>query len=104
MNPIDKKEGKQQSRYSLTLALAGVAGQVGCVTLVIVVSALFIGLWLDRQFNTSPIFLATLLIGSVPITVIIMLWIVRSVTARMKPSTKVENIDSQEVTDRGRNT
>ena len=99
---MENEEGKQRSQYNLTLALAAVAGQVGCVTLLIVVIALVTGLWLDRRFNTSPIFLATILIGSVPITIFIMLWIVRSVTARMKHTNKDDIIDSEEAIDRGR--
>lgn len=101
---MENNEGKEQSKYNLTLALAAVAGQVGCVTLLIVVLALVIGLWLDRRFNTSPIFLTTILIGSVPITIFIMLWIVRSVTSRLKPTRESGIADSEEATDRGRNT
>ena len=99
---MDNEEGKQRSQYNLTLALAAVAGQVGCVTLLIVVIALVTVLWLDRRFNTSPIFLATILIGSVPITIFVMLWIVRSVTSRMKLTKKDDIIDSEEAIDRGR--
>lgn len=100
MNETDPKE-KKNHRYSLNLALAAVAGQVGCVTIIIVVVALLAGLWLDNRFNTSPIFLATLMIASVPVTVIIMLWIVRSVIARIKPSSEGEKENSQEDTYRG---
>ena len=98
---MDNKEGKRRTQFTVNLALAAVAGQVGCVTLVIVVAALLAGIWLDRRFNTSPIFLATILIGSVPITVFIMLWIVRSVTARIKPPTEDEDTHSEEESNRG---
>lgn len=98
---MKKKEGKDRTRYTLNLALAAVASQVGCVTIVIVVVALLGGLWLDNRFDSSPIFLATMLIASVPVTVVLMLWIVRSVTSRIKPSTKVENNQPEEEAYRG---
>ncbi len=101
MSPTKHKEGKNRSQYRKNLALAAVAGQVGCVTLIIVVVALLAGLWLDNRLDTSPIFLATLLISSVPVTVIVMLWIVRSVTARIKPSSEGELEHSQEEANRG---
>ena len=94
-------KGKKGRRYSLNLALAAIAGQVGCVTIIIVLVALLAGLWLDNRYNTSPIFLATLMIASVPVTVIIMLWIVKSVTARIKPSSEGEKENPQEDAYRG---
>jgi F0F1-type ATP synthase assembly protein I len=86
MSQNNQKEGKNRLQYTANLAYAAVASQVGCVTIVIIAVSLIIGLWLDNRFDTSPIFLATFLIASVPVTVIIMVWIVRSVTARIKPS------------------
>jgi hypothetical protein len=101
MSQMKPKEGKSRSQYTKNLALAAVAGQVGCVTLIIVLAALIAGLWLDSRFNTSPIFLAFLLIASVPVTVVLMLWIVRSVTARIKPSSDIVVESQQEESNRG---
>jgi hypothetical protein len=85
MSQANQKEGKKRSQYSANVALAIVAGQVGCVTIIIVALALIAGLWLDNQFDTKPIFLASLLIASAPVTILLMLWIVRSATSRIKP-------------------
>ena len=103
MRQTKNKEGKNRSQYTFNLALAAVAGQVGCVTLIIVVAALLAGLWLDNRLNTSPIFLAVLLVASVPVTVVIMLWIVRSVTARIKTNTtaEIETDNAREEANRG---
>ena len=100
MSQTNPKEGKNRSQYTTNLAFAAVASQVGCITILIVAITLIVGLWLDNRFGTSPIFLATLLIASVPVTIIIMLWIVRSVTARIKPS-EGEKEKSQEEANRG---
>jgi hypothetical protein len=101
MSQTKKKDGKNRSQYTKNLALAAVAGQVGCVTLIIVVVALIGGLWLDNRFDSSPLFLALLLIASVPVTVVVMLWIVRSVTTRIKPSSEIEIETTQEEGNRG---
>jgi F0F1-type ATP synthase assembly protein I len=101
MSLQNPKEGKSRTRYTLNLALAVVAGQVGCVTIVIIGFALLGGLWLDNRFDSSPIFLATLLIASVPVTVILMLWIVRSVTARIKTANQAEKSQPEEEANRG---
>jgi len=102
MSQTNQKERKNRTQYTTNLALAVVASQVGCVTILIVALTLIAGLWLDNRFDTSPIFLATLLIVSGPITVIIMLWIVRSTTSRIKPVEPKKDI-SQEEANRGTN-
>jgi hypothetical protein len=66
------------------LTLAGVAGQVGCLTLIIVLAAVFAGLWLDNQFNTRPVITLTLLVVSIPVSVLAMLYVVRLATSKIK--------------------
>ena len=58
---------------AINLALASVAGASGCVTLVLVMSALLFGLWLDHTFDAKPIFTIVCIVGSVPITLMVML-------------------------------
>ena len=50
------------------LALAAVAGQVGFVTVVVIVGALLIGLWLDAQIGVKGPFTILLLVLSVPLS------------------------------------
>lgn len=71
------------ARYAYNLTLAAVAGQVGCITVVIIALALLAGLWLDNQFGTRPLFLVGLLLASVPVTLITMFWVVRQATSRI---------------------
>jgi F0F1-type ATP synthase assembly protein I len=101
MSQMKNQDGRNRTRYTKNLALAAVAGQVGCVTIIIVVVALLAGLWLDNRFGTSPILLAFFLIASVPVTVVVMLWIVRSVTARIEPSSESVVEKPEESTNRG---
>jgi len=61
---------------ALQMALLGVIGQVGCLTLVIILVALVAGLWLDNQFQTRPMFTIILIIVSMPITIFLMFRVV----------------------------
>ncbi|MGD0610011.1 MAG: AtpZ/AtpI family protein [Anaerolineales bacterium] len=78
-------QGKNQRQYAINMTLASVAGQVGCLTLIIIFAALFAGLGLDKLLNTKPVFTLILLIGSVPLTLILMFRIVKAATDRMRP-------------------
>ncbi len=79
---------KPEIQYAKNLALASVAGQVGCFTLVIIFVALIGGLWLDKIFAVRPLFTIVLLVFSVPVTVVMMLWVVRKTTSKIQPVTK----------------
>lgn len=96
----DPKDGNRPLR-SLNITLALVTGQVGCLTILIIFAALFVGRWLDTQFGSSPLFTIALMVGSVPVTLILMFWVVRSVTARYGPQSGPQNQNSQEGDDRG---
>ena len=91
-----EKQGKDRFQYAMNLTLASIAGQVGCLTLVIIFVALFAGLWLDRYFATRPLFTIVLLIGSVPVTLFLMFRVVRAATNRIKP---VHNTEKSKVPD-----
>jgi len=81
------------SRFNLTLAV--VAGLVGFLTIFILLVAFLAGNWLDNQFGTDALFTVILMVASVPVTLIVMFWVVRSVTARFaKPP--VQNTEQQE--------
>jgi len=58
------------------------------MTLVVIFAALFVGLWLDRTFDSKPLFTLGLMIGSVPVTLFIMFRIVKMATSQIKPVDK----------------
>jgi hypothetical protein len=76
--------------------MAGVAGSVGCLTVLIIFAALLGGLWLDSQLQTRPLFTILFLIGSVPVTLVAMFWVVRQATARIRPDTRNQAETNQE--------
>lgn len=106
MSQTGDKSVKKGDQYTFNLTLVAVAGQVGCLTLVIVLLALFGGLWLDNRLGTRPWFTVLLMLGSVPVTLIVMFKVVRLTTSRMKSdsnSIPEENVvDREEDTDLGR--
>lgn len=73
---------KEPVRQLLSLDIVKVAGQVGCVTFVIIIAALVTGLILDAYFETQPLFLILFVVMSAPITFFTILWIVRRYTSK----------------------
>ncbi|MGH2537242.1 MAG: AtpZ/AtpI family protein [Candidatus Promineifilaceae bacterium] len=51
-----------------TALLAGIIGQIGCLTVIIIAIALGAGLLVDNFLGTRPIFTILFLVGSVPVT------------------------------------
>ncbi len=84
-----KKPDKKISAFNVTIAI--VTGQVGFLTLIIVLAAVFGGLALDNHFHTRPIITIVLLIASIPISVLAMLKLVRSAIARINVDGEMAN-------------
>jgi F0F1-type ATP synthase assembly protein I len=64
-------------------------GQVGCITLVVILLSVQLGLWLDTYFNTRPLYTLILLFAGIPLSVLLMLLVARKTLARLtneKPS------------------
>jgi uncharacterized membrane protein YedE/YeeE len=82
MPPADRMP--KQVSSSLGMALAGLLGQIGCLTVVIVLAALATGLWLDGRLQTKPLFTIGLLLGSVPVSLYLMVRILLAGMARIQ--------------------
>ena len=87
------------------MTLAAVAGQVGCLTLIIVLSALFGGLWLDNHYNTGGnVYTIGLMVASVPVTLVLMFWVVRKATSKIRLESKQSREEFEEEAKSGRKT
>ena len=75
---------EQKGRTILTNLLIVLIGQVGCLTLIIILASVFGGLWLDRTFDTKPFFTLALLLAGIPVSVLVMLNVGRKTLARMQ--------------------
>jgi F0F1-type ATP synthase assembly protein I len=77
-------QSERKGRKILSTLLIVMVGQVGCLTLIIILASVFGGLWLDNSFGTKPIFTLVLLFAGIPISVLVMLVVARRTLARLK--------------------
>ncbi len=75
---------KKQDRFNLLIA--AVTGQVGCLTLVIVIGAVLGGLALDSKLGTKPWFTIGLIVVSIPVSLALMFFVVRKTVSKIKTS------------------
>lgn len=76
---MDQKRGE-----GLRTLLIVLIGQVGCITLGVIIMSVVVGLWLDTIFHTRPIITLVLLFAGVPVSVILMLFLARRTLAKME--------------------
>lgn len=70
--------------YVRNLALASVAGQAGCVSVVLIFMALFAGIFLDSRLDTHPVFTIGLVLISVPLSLYAMIRLMLSSVGAIK--------------------
>lgn len=74
-----------------TAMLAGIVGQIGCLTIIIIALAFGAGTLLDRVLDTRPIFTIIALVGSVPVTLYLTVRVSLMAAARAQKSSKAEH-------------
>jgi len=84
-------QSEQKGKGILNTLLIVMVGQVGCLTLVIILASVFGGLWLDNMFGTKPVFTLALLFAGIPVSVIVMLSVARKTLARLKEAAEKES-------------
>ena len=77
-------QSEQKGRGILSTLLIVMVGQVGCLTLIIIIASVFGGLWLDQTFGTKPVFTLVLLLAGIPVSVLVMIALSRRTLARLK--------------------
>ncbi len=93
MEPERPKPAAVVSR-SLIVA-SGIAWQIGCVTVAILVVALFAGIWLDQQLNTRPLLTVILLLISLPLSLVLTLRIALSAARQIEEARKEGHDDGK---------
>ena len=97
MRPTSDQLEKDRADKAFNLTLAAVAGQVGCLTIAVVLAALFAGMYLDNRFGGDrPIFTISLMLGSIPVTLVAMFWLVRKATSRLTQNTTKKSATTEE--------
>ena len=87
---MTQSEQQQRRNSMVQTLLVVVIGQVGCLTLAVILASVFGGLWLDNQFGTKPVFTLVLLFAGIPVSVLLMLSISRKALARLKEKYETE--------------
>jgi len=74
----------EKRKNLVNTVLIVMVGQVGCLTLGLILAAVFGGQWLDARFGTKPLFTLALLLAGIPLSVLLMLSIARRTIERLK--------------------
>lgn len=78
-----------------TAILASIVGQVGCITVLIVALALGAGVFLDRFLDTRPVFTILFMVGSVPVTLYIIVRVSLTAAARAQRAASAEKLEEE---------
>jgi hypothetical protein len=97
MSPTNDPSKISPWQYVVNTKVLLVGGEVGCLTLIIVLASVFGGLWLDNLFGTKPLITVGLVLASAPLslflTVLIAKRAVKDIT--ILPPTGEEEKSSQ---------
>jgi hypothetical protein len=80
-------------------AIVAMVAQVGCLTLVIIFAALFLGLYLDNRFGSNHWSTFGLMIASIPVSLIVMVFVSRAAVRKIKTpaaAQEEQDVGSQE--------
>ncbi len=85
---------EQKDRNTINTILVVMIGQVGCLTIAILLLSVLGGLWLDNLFGTKPILTVALLLAGIPVSLFLMIVIARRTLAKLKSKSESEGINS----------
>jgi hypothetical protein len=74
-----------------------VGGEVGCSTLLIVLAAVFGGIWLDQIFGTKPLITVVLVLASAPLSLMLTVWIATRAVKDLNLKAKQNNNPSGKI-------
>lgn len=80
----------------LNRTVVSVLAQAGCLTVIIALGSLLIGILLDNIFDTKPRLTALFFAGSLPLAMAAIYWRVKAATAHLSQTTGQKAAGSQE--------
>ena len=86
-------QGKGGLGWPQVMIIAEGVGQIGCLTLVIILAALALGLWLDNRLDTRPWFTLGLVLASIPLSLVALVRAALGTARRAQPAQPKENAD-----------
>jgi len=98
MNQTQGQPEKPPSKvFTMGFTPMVIGGEVGCLTLFIVIIALVAGLWLDKTLGTRPVFTLILLLGSAPFSLALTFWVATRSIKQMTASQPQEMVQTHPV-------
>lgn len=99
MSQTDNTPEKNKIPYAAIGSQAlTVGGEVGCLTVVIVLAAVLGGLWLDRILGTKPMLTLLFVLGSAPLALVLTFWLAKRA---IKPIAQSDATDKESKTSEG---
>jgi F0F1-type ATP synthase assembly protein I len=99
MIPNDRLPEKNYLSAVFNTKALTVGGEIGCLTLIIVILSVFGGIWLDRILGTKPLFTISLVLLSAPLSLVLTYWIAKRAVKDMNPTPAAQSKPEQ--SDRG---
>jgi hypothetical protein len=88
---------EQQVRRIKNLTLAGISALTGCVAVIVILSALLLGLWLDSMMGQRGPAVVILLVLSAPVSLFLMTTIALAIVRRIQAQAPMSNdMDNEE--------
>ena len=75
-HPMDAPSVSIGKGLGLVGRASGVGVSAGFITAGFTVGALFLGIWVDRALGTRPAFTLAFVLGSIPLSLVVMVWFV----------------------------
>lgn len=94
---MPEENGINKHRNTHNLVIAAMAGQVGCLTLLIIIAAVLGGRALDARLGTEPWFTIGLIVASVPLSLLVMLFIARKTVSKIKTEQSLKSNEEEEI-------
>jgi hypothetical protein len=81
--PEETREKRGLGLREGAIIAEGVA-QIGCLTMVIILAALALGLWLDSRLNTRPWLTLGLVLASIPVSIVALVRVALATARRVQ--------------------
>ena len=80
-------QSDKDNRNGFNTLLIVLVGQMGCLSLIVILVTVLSGIWLDNTFHTKPIFTLVLLLAGVPLSIVLMVYVGRKTLTKLKENT-----------------
>ena len=103
MSQSGNNEHQPLKSISTSMPVIALGGQIGCITLVLVLVAAFGGIWLDNILGTKPLLTIILVLGAAPLslylTYMMAVRAINKVNLPMHQDTKNETLKEDETSE-----